>query len=401
MLLWAVDNGATRLACRIAAVLDDPTRGARSIDLEPALAGALTSHQDRRARQLERMLGSGNANNASIPAAVLLAQAYPDWIAQRRPGDAAIYRLACGAGVVMSDDDALAHAPWLVVAELGGTGQQLRIFKALTLDIDELQHHAPERVDTVKHIDWDDKQQRVIAEHRRLLGQLVIEARPAQDISNEDRAAALLAGIRRLGLDCLPWDATCREWQARVARMRTLCDDEQAPAWPVVDDDALLATLEDWLLPWLNGVGSIKALRQLNLYQALTALLDYRQQQRLDDWLPTRYTVPSGSRIALSYLQPGEPILSVRLQEMLGCVENPAVANGRIPLKVELLSPAHRPVQVTTDLKNFWTTSYPAVKKDMAGRYPKHVWPDDPANARPTTRTRRHYEPSDAERSKR
>ena len=396
MLVRAADDGAGRLACRIAAVLDERTRGTGSVDLEPLL-GTLTPAQDRRARRLERLLGRDDAPRRSVPAAVLLARAYPDWIAQRRPGAAPAYRLACGAGVVMRDDDPLAHAPWLVVAELGGAGRQLRIFKALVLDIDELEHHWPECIDTVRHVDWDDERQRVVAERRRMVGQLVIDARPVRDVSDDDRATGLLKGIRRLGLACLPWDDACREWQARVARMGALADGRE-PAWPAVDDDALTASLEDWLLPWLGGIASIHALRQLDLQRALDALLDYRQRQRLDDWLPTRYAVPSGSRIALSYLQPGAPTLSVRLQEMFGCAENPAVAHGRVPLKVELLSPAHRPVQVTTDLKNFWTNSYPAVKKDMAGRYPKHVWPDDPANARPTTGTRRTYRAGGTER---
>ena len=373
----------------MAAVLDDPTRGSSSVDLEPLVSGELTSNQERRARQLEHLLGRRGTPRRSVPAAVLLAQAYPDWIARRRPGSTPSYRLACGAGVVMSPDDALAHAPWLAVAELGGGGRQLRIFKALALDIDELRHHSPECIATVEHVDWDDGQQRVVAEHRQMLGQLIIDARPLHDISSEDRATGLLTGIRRLGLSCLPWDVACREWQARVERMRALSMDGEESAWPAVTDDALMASLDDWLLPWLSGVGSIKALQQLNLHQALNALLDYRQQRRLDEWLPTRYTVPSGSKIALSYLQPGPPVLSVRLQEMLGCAENPAVAEGRMPLKVELLSPARRPVQITTDLKNFWTNSYPAVRKDMVGRYPKHVWPDDPVNAEPTTRTRR------------
>jgi len=394
MLVRGADHGAGRLACRLAAILDDQARGMNSVDLEPLLNGKPTSDQDRRARQLERLLGRGDTPGQPVPAAVLLARAYPDWIAQRRPGNTPSYRLACGAGVVMSADDALAHAPWLVVAELGGGGRQLRIFKALALDIDELQRYSPECVTTVKHVDWDDSRQRVVAEHRRMLGQLIIDARPLHDISDDDRATSLLAGVRRTGPSCLPWDAPCREWQARVERMSTLPVDGQEPAWPAVDDDALMASLEDWLLPWLSGVGSLKALRQLNLQQALNALLDYRQRQRLDEWLPTRYTVPSGSRIALSYLQPGAPVLSVRLQEMLGCAENPAVAKGRIPLKVELLSPARRPVQITTDLKNFWANSYSAVRKDMAGRYPKHVWPDDPVNARPTTRTRRPSRPT-------
>ena len=389
MLVWGAERGAGRLACRIAAVLDDRARGTGPVDLEPALNGASSASRDRRARRLERLLGGCDGPQRPVPAAVLLARAYPDWIARRRPGDAPAYRLSCGAGVVVSADDDLAHAPWLAVAELGGGGRQLRIFGALTLDVDELERHAPESITAVEHVDWDDARRRVVAERRRMLGRLVVDARPVQDVSNEDRAKALLVGIRRLGPSCLPWDAACREWQARVARMRALSVDERGPRWPAVDDDALMASLEDWLLPWLDGVGSIEALRRLNLQEALDAVLDHERRRRLDEWLPTRYTVPSGSRIALSYLQPGPPVLSVRLQEMLGCAENPAVAQGRIPLKVELLSPARQPVQVTTDLENFWTSSYPAVRKDMAGRYPKHAWPEDPVNARPTTRTRR------------
>jgi len=401
LLVRGAAEGAGHLACRMVAVLDDRTPGARSVDLEPLFNATLTDNQERRARQLQRLLGSGITARRSVPAAVLLAEAYPDWIAQRRPGHTPTYQLACGAGVVMAADDPLAHAPWLVVAELGGTGQQLRIFKAMALDIDELQHFTPDCIDAVKHIDWDDRQQRVVAEHRRMLGQLVISKRPVQDMSDEERASSLLDGIRRLGLSCLPWDATCREWQARVMRMNSLTIDGQASArpgaFPEVGDEALMVSLDDWLLPWLSGVGSIKGLQQLNLHQALKAMLDYRQQKHLDEWLPTRYTVPSGSRIALSYLQPDAPVLSVRLQEMFGCAENPAVANGRIALKVELLSPANRPVQITTDLKNFWANSYPGVKKDMAGRYPKHVWPDDPMNAQPTTRTRRAVRPRGTE----
>jgi len=201
-----------------------------------------------------------------------------------------------------------------------------------------------------------------------MMGHLVIDANPIQDISGADRAAALAVGIKRIGLSCLPWDDECREFQARVERMNTLSLGEQDNTWPAMSDEALLQNLDTWLLPWLDGMGSIKAVKQINLLKALMAMLDYRQ---------------------LSYLQTGNPVLSVRLQEMLGCAENPAIAKGQIPLKVELLSPARRPVQVTTDLANFWSNSYPAVKKDMAGRYPKHHWPDDPLSAEPTTRTKR------------
>jgi ATP-dependent helicase HrpB len=164
---------------------------------------------------------------------------------------------------------------------------------------------------------------------------------------------------------------------------------EKDSTWPAVNDDALTEKLEDWLMPYLDGVGSIKALQQLDLNRIMQSMLNYRQQVLMDEWLPKRFTVPSGSQIKLNYVQPGNPVLSVRLQEMLGCAENPSVARGQIVLKVELLSPGRRPVQITTDLANFWTNSYPSVKKDMAGRYPKHVWPDDPLTAQPTAFAKR------------
>lgn len=259
----------------------------------------------------------------------------------------------------------------------------------MALDIDELQRYSPVRFASVDHIEWHDRQERVLAERRVMLGRLVVDARPMQHISDSDRAKALAAGIRQRGLTCLPWTDDCREWQARVQRMPGLSVPRAVSEWPAVDDEALIDRLDGWLLPWLQGTGSMKALQQLNLYKALNAMLDYSQQVLLDEWLPTRYVVPSGSSIRLSYIEPGNPVLSVRLQEMLGYAENPSVAGGQVRLKVELLSPARRPVQVTEDLANFWTNSYPAVKKDMAGRYPRHVWPDDPLAAQPTTRAKR------------
>lgn len=395
MLVWADEKGATALACRLAIRLDEQTRSGSGVDLEPVLNETLPSSLQRRADQLTRMLKARGTRTDSPSAAVLLAQAYPDWIAQRRhgpgvgPGEAGRFQLACGAGVVINSEDELAHCQWLSVAQLGGAGSQLRIFKAMELNISELEKYSPELIDDVKYLDWDDKQQRVLAERRRMLGNLVVDSKPLHDISNSDKAKALLVGIRLQGIDCLPWNDECREWQARVQRMGKLSLQEQENNWPTVDDEALMMQLEEWLLPWLDGVGSMKALQQLELQKILNAMLEYRQQVLMDEWLPKRYTVPSGSQIRLSYLQPGNPVLSVRLQEMLGCAVNPSVAQGQILLKVELLSPGRRPVQVTTDLANFWTNSYPAVKKDMAGRYPKHVWPDDPLEAQPTAYAKR------------
>jgi ATP-dependent helicase HrpB len=320
---------------------------------------------------------------------VVLAQAFPDWIAQRRPGHPGRYLLACGAGAVIDSEDPLSHGQWLAIAQLGGAGTQARIYKAMRLNIDELERVAPELLTVVDVLDWDDRQERVLAECRLMIGSLIVSVRPMRDISAADKAVALTAGIRKRGAGCLPWTEQCRQWQARVLRMRDLPVPASTGPFPMVDDQALVDHLDSWLLPWLHGIGSMKALQQLDLYKALTAMLSYPQQVLMDEWLPVRFTVPSGSQITLSYTQPGNPVLSVRLQEMLGCSENPTVAQGALPLKVELLSPARRPVQVTEDLANFWTNSYPAVRKEMAGRYPKHVWPDDPLAAQPTLSTKR------------
>lgn len=389
MLCWAAAAGDARVAARLAVLLEEHIRGANSVDLEPSLSRALPSSLQRRADQLERSVKVVATQQCSPSAAALSAQAYPDWIAQRRPGDAGKFLLACGAGVIIDSEDALAHSQWLSVAQLGGAGSQLRIFKALTLNIEELQRVSPELFDTVNHLDWDDKQQRVLAEHRLMIGSLVVSTKPMQNIGNSDKATALLAGIRKLGIGCLPWNEDCREWQARVMRMRKLSPSVQDNDWPDVDDDALFKRLDEWLTPWLNGIGSMKALKQLDLYKPLNAMLDYHQQALMDEWLPLRYTVPSGSKIRLRYAQAGEPVLSVKLQELLGCAQNPSIANGQIVLKIEFLSPARRPIQVTTDLVNFWSNSYEAVKKEMKGRYPKHDWPDDPLTAVPTAYAKR------------
>lgn len=389
MMIWAAEHNRLNLGATITALLDEQSRSSRELDIDYLLNEVPSKFIKQRANQLSKLLNNQCEHSRQPSAAVLLAQAFPDWIAQRRPGDVGRFQLACGAGVVIDSDNELAHCPWLVVAQLGGSGTQLRIFKAIQLSIDELEEYSPELFKNSIVVDWDDSKQRVVAEQRKMLENLIVHTRPHQDISNTDKERALIMGIRRAGLECLPWTQECFEWQARVQRMQSISITNTTPEWPSVDAASLTNTLEDWLLPWLQGIGTLKALQQLNLYDVLNALLDYQQQSLLDKYLPTRYTVPSGSKIRLSYIPDGDPVLSVRLQEMLGCRKNPTVASGQLPLKVELLSPAHRPVQVTRDLVNFWSSSYPEVKKEMAGRYPKHYWPDDPINAEPTTKAKK------------
>jgi ATP-dependent helicase HrpB len=226
----------------------------------------------------------------------------------------------------------------------------------------------------------------VLARRQRNLGQLILGDVALPDPDRAQIAVAMLEGIRSMGLDALPWNAELRQWQARVLLSRD-AQPEALPPWPDVSDAALLATLESWLLPWLDGISRRAHLSRLDLRAALHGVL-LAQQQRLDEFAPTHLAVPSGSRIALDYLDGPIPSLSVRLQEIFGLGETPRVAGGRISVLLKLLSPARRPVQVTRDLESFWNSAYHEVRKELKGRYPKHYWPEDPHQAEPTRRAR-------------
>ena len=202
------------------------------------------------------------------------------------------------------------------------------------------------------------------------------------------RQEAMIAGIRALGLLCLPWTRDLEQWRARVTLLRThSTSPSEADQWPDVSDEALLGSLETWLAPYLDGVTRRDHLARVDLRAALHGLLDWPTQRRLEELAPTHLVVPSGSRIALDYTG-AAPALAVRLQEVFGWMDTPRVAGGRVPVTLELLSPARRPVQVTRDLASFWARGYPEVKKELKGRYPKHYWPDDPHAAVPTRKVR-------------
>lgn len=383
MLLWGAQHGVADLACTLAVLLEDGVGKANTADLDFHLRQALPRHKDRRRAQLLKLLTNKPQSVGEPGPATLLAQAYPDWLARRRPGQEPRYQLSCGAGATMASVDPLAQTEWLAIAHMGGATKEARVFLACAVNIEELAQWAPELFSEQDRLEWDNRQERVVAERQTRLGELLVAAQATLDASDEEKASVLLEAIRRKGLDCLPWSDACREWQARVLLIEEVNKKTVAP-WPAVDDASLLKNLTGWLLPWLGGKSSMKALAQLDLLASLNSMLSYEQQQALDELLPLRYTVPSGSKIRLRYSAGDTPVLSVKLQEMFGCVENPSIANGQITLKVELLSPARRPVQLTADLVNFWTSSYPEVKKDMAGRYPKHDWPVDPLAAKPT-----------------
>ncbi|MEZ5451306.1 MAG: ATP-dependent helicase C-terminal domain-containing protein [Thiothrix sp.] len=233
-------------------------------------------------------------------------------------------------------------------------------------------------------VEWDQKAGRFIAEEQQKIGALVLQRKPLQNIPADTKSTALISFIRKQGLDLLSWQKEHEQWCARVNLLRSA---EPGQAWPDVSREHLLATLEDWLSPYLNEVNTLADFKRLDLTNILSTLLPWNKQQRLEQLAPKRLAVPSGSSIIIDYSQ-SPPVLAVKLQEMFGCQETPTVANGKVALIVHLLSPAGRPLQITQDLAGFWRTSYHDVKKDMKGRYPKHPWPDDPLQAVATRKTK-------------
>lgn len=329
---------------------------------------------------------SGQPDGALLP--LLLAQAFADRIARRR-GQEGRYQLANGMGAMLDADDALGRHEWLIAPLLlqGSASPDARILLALPLDIEALMQACPELLQQSDTIEWDETQGTLKALRRSRIGQLTVKVQPLAKPSEEELHQAMLNGIRDKGLSVLNWTP-----EAEQFRLRLQCAANWLPEydWPAVDEDSLLKTLERWLLPHMSGVHSLRALKALNVGQALRGLLDWSMLQRLDSELPAHYTVPTGSRIAIRYHEDNPPVLAVRMQEMFGEANTPTIAQGRVPLVLELLSPAQRPLQVTSDLSAFWQGAYREVQKEMKGRYPKHVWPDDPANTAPTRRTKKY-----------
>jgi ATP-dependent helicase HrpB len=274
-----------------------------------------------------------------------------------------------------------------VAVELDGAERDARIFLAAPIELADIARHFAQHIVLRDEIAWDEREQAVRARRERRLGALVLES---GDIREPDATAverAALEGLRRLGLQVLPWTRELRQWQARVALMHRL-EVPSAQPWPELGDATLAATLEDWTAVWMTGLTRREHFARFDLGNALRQRLTYAQSTVLDREAPTHFVVPSGSRIPIDYLDGDVPTLSVRLQEMFGLQETPSVAAGRQPLLLKLLSPAGRPVQITRDLVSFWERGYHDVKKDLKGRYPKHYWPDDPYAAVPTRRVR-------------
>ena len=320
----------------------------------------------------------------------LLAFAYPDRVArQRRPGGAE-YRLANGRAALFGEPDALMKHEWLVIADLGSRQGQReeRIYLATDLDPALFDNVQAEQVRSRDELEWDEREGVLRAERQRRVGELVLDREPLPGLDEAARCQALVQLVRRKGLELLPWTPELRQWQARVALLRRIdLESGGRSDWPDVSDVALLDGLEDWLAPYLGKVSRLSHFGNLDLGGILAGLLPWPLPQRLEELAPRSLSVPSGSNIRLDYSE-DPPILAVRLQELFGLAETPRIAGGRQIVKLHLLSPARRPVQVTQDLASFWRNTYAEVKKDLKGRYPKHYWPDDPLIAEPTARAK-------------
>ena len=392
MVLTAAGQGAGVLAAAIAAALSERDIAGRDADLRARvelIERPAGNDAARRAREIARRL----ARQIDVPwgpvdpagAGAVLALAYPDRIAKRR-AEGGRFQLSGGQGAFLPERDPLAGADFLAVADLDGQAPDTRIWLAAPLSQAELELALGDRIRIDDEVVFEPATRSVQARRRRRLGALVLGDAPLPKPQPAAVAAALIDGVRQVGLGTLPWTEAAQSFRQRVAFLARIEGD--AGGWPRLDDTALLDGLADWLAPALDGKRSLGDLAGLDLLALLRGRLDWNQLQVLDQRAPTHVTVPSGSRIAVDYGTDDTPVLAVKLQEMFGLAQTPTIADGRVRLKLHLLSPARRPIQVTSDLGGFWAGSYKAVRADLRGRYPRHPWPENPLEAPPTARAK-------------
>lgn len=356
----------------------------------------------RRSQQIGRSCGVPfdikQVNSQLIGSCVALA--FPDRIAQSRANGQGQFLLANGHGATLDERHGLANyfllnKPHLehdliVAIDLIRSSHSMssQIFRAVRVEKQEIERIFTEQIESIDHVQWVEARGCVSAEKQRRLGALVLEKQAIIDIAPSLKQAAILDYIRRKGLSVLPWNQASTNL---LNRMKNGVEWMPEQDWPEVSDDILLAKLEQWLEPYMVGIDSVAKIKQIPLSQALLSYLGWPLNQEIDNWLPTHYRLPTGTNKAIRYQAGAEPVLSVRMQEVFGESDSPLIAQGRKKLVLELLSPAQRPLQITQDLAGFWQGTYKEVQKEMKGRYPKHVWPDDPANHVATTKTKRHF----------
>jgi len=365
------------LRSRVALIAEDARGAGGDVDRD---AVRRVREQSRTAREQLRVSAAERIDEHATGR--LLALAYPERVAQRRDGAGDRYLLRNGSGAVLQDPGVLANAPYLAIADLDGRSPQARIYLAAPIDREEIDASFSADIVTEEVVAWDTDAGAMLAVRRERLGAIVLHEGSLRSVDADASAQVIIDAIRRGDLS-LPWSESAQRLRDRVAFLRTL-----DPAWPDFSESALVGQLDEWLRPHLTGVRRRAQIEQLPTHDLLLGMLTWEQRRQLDELAPTHVVVPSGSRIPIAYADPRAPALAVRLQEMFGLADTPRVAGGRVPVTLHLLSPAHRPVQVTRDLAGFWRSSYFDVRKDLRGRYPKHEWPEDPLNAAPTRRAK-------------
>jgi ATP-dependent helicase HrpB len=393
MVARGAAEGAGRLAADIAVLLTERGLGGTTTDLDERLR---RFRQDRspRAEDARRLAGRwlaiakalGGHENPGEPLddpGRLLALAYPDRIAEAR-GAPGAFRLANGRGALVEPHDGLARHKYLAIAEMQGAAQNARILLAAPIAREDIEADFAAHVVEEDEVRFDDNTGSVRGRRIRRYGRLVLSEKPIEKPDPALVTAALVEAIRKRGLGLLPWSKNAEALRTRMAFARR-ADPE---GWADLSDERLLETLDDWLAPAIAGRRSLADIRAEDLSNALETLIDWGAKQRLDKLAPTHFAAPTGSHVPIDYEAENGPVLAIRVQELYGLDRHPTIGEGRIPLVVELLSPAHRPIQITRDLPGFWKGSWKDVRVDMKGRYPRHLWPEDPATAAPTTRAK-------------
>lgn len=382
--------GEGEAAAEIAAIITERGLGGDSVDLEHRRDQFRRDRSPRAAsaRDLARRWASQVAASEQpgppqdLSTGLMLAYAFPDRVARNRGNGSFV--LANGRGASVEQTSSLARAPYIAIGEMTGTAASGRVLLAAQITQDEIESHFTEHIETADEISFDRGAMALRARRKRVLHAITLSEATLAVSPSEDTARILADGLIAAGLDRLPWSKAAKQWRDRVMFLRKA----EGDSWPDLSDAGLIARRDDWLVPALYDKTALKDISAGDLSDALMALLPWEMRARLDREAPTHFEAPTGSVLAIDYEAEQGPTIAVRLQELFGLNTHPSIAAGKVPLVLELLSPAQRPVQVTRDLPGFWRGSYAAVRSDLRGRYPRHPWPDDPASALPTRRAK-------------
>jgi len=389
MVVDAGAEGDALPAAEIATLIGERGLGGDDADLRERL-NALRRDRSPRARDARAMAQRWAAippspqGGGESSVGALLALAYPERIAKNRGGAAGAFLLVNGRGANVDPAAPLAREPFLAVAELAGTAAQGRILSAAPIALAEIEQRFSDRIATREEIAFDPASASLRGRRSRRLGAIALSDQPMPVVADDSTAQKLADGIASLGMHRLPWTKSLQQWRDRVMFLRT----SEGEEWPDLSDAALAQAVDTWLAPVLTTKTALGDITADELNTAVRALLPWPLQRRLDAEAPTHFAAPTGSQVPIDYEADGGPKIAIRVQELFGLDRHPAIAGGKAPLLIELLSPAHRPVQMTRDLPGFWRGSYAAVRAEMRGRYPKHPWPEDPIAAQATRRAK-------------